>query len=258
MSDKIEYYFKETTNQVFVSGSSTTSGMNTLLTSPKNSPIVNSNTTAKISSLGANLTYLVQNGANDTTEITIADNQELWVYRGWQPANTEDANAYRYNPHLHRPYKAYMLTETGSGTSSSPFSPTGFPLYSNVPFNNGNILDIADKFDERVLGSNGNVSTQERVNSIVAFSGSFTVENENRGVQPYVFTRYGSLPSPPGSGATIEVKDSTQAVVATLVQTQTATGFPSVPELKIGTLLNPSVLSQVKVCSGSNRSEGPN
>ena len=237
MSDKIEYYFKETTNQVFVSGSSTTSGMNTLLTSPKNSPIVNSNTTAKISSLGANLTYLVQNGANDTTEITIADNQELWVYRGWQPANTEDANAYRYNPHLHRPYKAYMLTETGSGTSSSPFSPTGFPLYSNVPFNNGNILDIADKFDERVLGSNGNVSTQERVNSIVAFSGSFTVENENRGVQPYVFTRYGSLPSPPGSGATIEVKDSTQAVVATLVQTQTATGFPSVP-VSSGNLTN--------------------
>ena len=237
MADEIKYYFKETTNQVLVSGSSTTSGMNTLLTSPKNSPIVNSNTTAKISSLGANLTYLVQNGADDTTEITIADNQELWIYRGWQPANTEDANAYRYNPHLHRPYKAYMLTETGSGTSASPFSPTGFPLYSNVPFNNGNILDIADKFDERVLGSNGNISTQERVNSIVAFSGSFTVENENRGVQPYVFTRYGSLPSPPGSGATIEVKDSTQAIVATLVQTQTATGFPSVP-ISSGNLTN--------------------
>jgi len=51
MADEIKYYFKETTNQVLVSGSSTTSGMNTLLTSPKNSPIVNSNTTAKISSL---------------------------------------------------------------------------------------------------------------------------------------------------------------------------------------------------------------
>ena len=237
MADEIKYYFKETTNQVLVSGSSTTSGMNTLLTSPKNSPIVNSNTTAKISSLGANLTYLVQNGADDTTEITIADNQELWIYRGWQPANTEDANAYRYNPHLHRPYKAYMLTETGSGTSASPFLPTGFPLYSNVPFNTGNIFDIVDKYDERVLGSNGNISTQERVNSIVAFSGSFTVENENRGVQPYVFTRYGSLPTPPGSGATIEVKDSTQAVVATLVQTQTATGFPTVP-ISSGNLTN--------------------
>ena len=237
MADEIKYYFKETTNQVFVSGSSTTSGMNTLLTSPKNNPIVNGNTTAKISSLGANLTYLVQNGADDTTEITIADNQELWVYRGWQPANTEDANAYRYNPHLHRPYKAYMLTETGSGTSASPFLPTGFPLYSNVPFNTGNIFDIVDKYDERVLGSNGNISTQERVNSIVAFSGSFTVENENRGVQPYVFTRYGSLPTPPGSGATIEVKDSTQAVVATLVQSQTATGFPTVP-VSSGNLTN--------------------
>ena len=76
MADKIEYYFKETTNQVLVSGSSTTSGMNTLLTSPKNSPIVNSNTTAKISSLGANLTYVVQNGS-DTTTIPIGDNQEL-------------------------------------------------------------------------------------------------------------------------------------------------------------------------------------
>ena len=152
MSDEVKYYFNEDTNQILVSGSSTKSGMNTLLTSPKNSPIINGNTTAKISSLGANLTYTIQNGS-DTTTIPIADNQELWVYRGWQPVNTGDANAYRYNPHLHRPYKAYMLTETGSGITATPFSPTGFPLYSNTPFNDGNLFDVADRFEERVLGS---------------------------------------------------------------------------------------------------------
>ena len=227
MSDEVKYYFNEDTNQILVSGSSTKSGMNTLLTSPKNSPIVNGNTTAKISSLGANLTYTIQNGS-DTTTIPIADNQELWVYRGWQPVNTGDANAYRYNPHLHRPYKAYMLTETGSGITATPFSPTGFPLYSNTPFNDGNLFDVADRFEERVLGSNGSISTQDRVNSVAAFSGSFTIENQNREVHPYVFTKYSRL-SPPGSGSTVEIKDSTQAVVATLVQTQTAAGFTTVP-----------------------------
>ena len=193
----------------------------------KNSPIINGNTTAKISSLGANLTYTIQNGS-DTTTIPIADNQELWVYRGWQPVNTGDANAYRYNPHLHRPYKAYMLTETGSGVTATPFSPTGFPLYSNVPFNTTNIFDVVDKFEERVLGSNGSISTQDRVNSVAAFSGSFTIENQNREVHPYVFTKYGSLLTV-ASGSTVEVKDSTQAVVATLVQTQSPSGFTTVP-----------------------------
>ena len=231
MSDKIEYYFKETTNQVFVSGSSTKSGMNTLITSPKNNPTVDNNTTAKISSLGTNLTYLVQNGVDDTTEIPIADNQELWIYRGWQPANTLDANAYRYNPHLHRPYKAYMLTETGSGVPAFPWLAKGDNLYVNTPFNNGNILNVPSIFSEKTLGSNGNISTQAGVNSAAAFSGSFTVYGGNRGVHPFIYTRYNSLASAPAAGADVVIKDDTQSTIATISQTQTAVSTNSTPKL---------------------------
>ena len=231
MADQIKYYFKETTNQIFVSGSSTKSGMNTLLTSPKKNPTVNNNTTAKISSIGANLTYLVQNGVDDTTEITIADNQELWIYRGWQPANTLDANAYRYNPHLHRPYKAYMLTETGSGVPAFPWLVTGSNLYVNTPFNNGNILNVPSIFSEKTLGSNGNITTQEGVNSTSIFKGIFTVSGENRGVHPFVYTRYNRLISAPASGATITIKDSTQSIIATISQAQTAVSTNTTPKL---------------------------
>ena len=230
MSDKIEYYFKETTNQVFVSGSSTKSGMNTLITSPKNNPTVDNNTTAKISSLGTNLTYLVQNGVDDTTEIPIADNQELWIYRGWQPANTLDANAYRYNPHLHRPYKAYMLTETGSGVPAFPWLAKGDNLY-DFGLDTGNILNVPSIFSEKTLGSNGNISTQAGVNSAAAFSGSFTVYGGNRGVHPFIYTRYNSLASAPAAGADVVIKDDTQSTIATISQTQTAVSTNSTPKL---------------------------
>ena len=59
----IKYYYKETTNQILVSGSDSKSGMNSLLESIKNaSPIIDANYTSKISSLGANVSYVVDNG----------------------------------------------------------------------------------------------------------------------------------------------------------------------------------------------------
>nr|MBC8399136.1 hypothetical protein [Flavobacteriales bacterium] len=59
----IKYYYKETTNQVFVSGSDSTSGMNALLETIKDpAPILNANYTSKITSIGANVSYVVDNG----------------------------------------------------------------------------------------------------------------------------------------------------------------------------------------------------
>ena len=58
----IQYYLKEETNTILVSGSSTRDGMNALLTSSKNAEAVfDPNLTAKISSLGMNTSYIVQN-----------------------------------------------------------------------------------------------------------------------------------------------------------------------------------------------------
>ena len=128
MPNQIRYYLKETTNQILVSGSADAGEMNALLTSSKNpNTAFDANTTAKISSLGTAVSYVVQNGTADGTVIPIADNQELWVYRGYQTAGIGDANAYKYNPHLHRPYKAYILTETGSGIPVEPWLPAGIP-----------------------------------------------------------------------------------------------------------------------------------
>ena len=99
MADQVKYYLTEDTNQILVSGSSTRDGMNALLTSSKDSlTLFNANYTSKIISLGTAVSYQVQNGTADGTIISIADNQELWVYRGLQNIGTGDANAYRYNP----------------------------------------------------------------------------------------------------------------------------------------------------------------
>ena len=231
MSDQVKYYFKETTNQVFVSGSSTVAGMNTLLTSVKDpTPVLNSNLTAKISSLGTSISYVVQNdGQYSDTVIPIASNQELWVYRGWQPVNTLDADAYRYNPHLHRPYKAYMLTETGSGVPAFPWLPTG-STYSNSS-TAGSSTNIPSIYSEKTIASNGNIPGQPGISSPSIVMGSFEVYGDNRGVHPFILTRYNSLPNAPGIGSTFTIKDDIGTVIAELFQNQTATNTNTTPTL---------------------------
>ena len=194
MSDQIKYYFKETTNQILVSGSSTVADMNILLNSPKDENTLltgpaTANNTVRLSSLGEITTYVIDNNGQvggDTT-ITVDSDQELWLYRGWQPVGTEDANAYRYNPFLHRPYKAYILTETGGGSSAFPWSPEGLPPFSDFP--SGRTFNIPDAYDEKYLASNGS-ETQDGINSTAVVKGNFTVTQTDRGIHPWIFTRY--------------------------------------------------------------------
>ena len=164
----IQYYLKEETNTILVSGSSTRDGMNALLTSSKNAEAVfDPNLTAKISSLGMNTSYIVQNQQVADTIIPIEEDQELWVYRGY---NTDggDGLTYRYNPHAHRGYKAYILTETGSGIPGFPYSPTG----SALTFTTSSVgYDIPSKYIERKLDGLGNKPTT----TPTAISGSFII-----------------------------------------------------------------------------------
>ena len=295
MSTTIKYYLNEQTNQILVSGSSTVAGMNALLTSSKNPlPIFNPNTTAKISSLGTSISYVVDNGiefsnlkpqifltnyttvttsaagggtpitglngslngenaslsilstavgsgfaisqvfvvspgsgfvAGETitipqsslpsgassdliitlqssdiiqsaTVIPINSDQELWVHRGYQPTNVIDSNAYRYNPHLHRPYKAYILTQTGSGIPAVPWFPIGNPV--NTLTGNSSGVDIPTVFSEKQLGILGNTTSNISASGV---SGSFEVFGENRQIVPWIFTKYNTLSSPPALGA---------------------------------------------------------
>jgi hypothetical protein len=194
MPNQIRYYLKETTNQILVSGSSTVAGMNALLTSSKDpNTAFDANTTAKIVALGTGVSYVVQNGTADGTVIPIGDNQELWVYRGYQPTNVGDTNAYRYNPHLHRPYKAYILTETGSGIPAAPWLPIGDLYHGSYSTNNPTPTETFNYgYNARQLGINGNYQNPYAgfQISIAPISGSFTLYGENRSVHPWIYTKY--------------------------------------------------------------------
>ena len=213
MPDQIKYYFKEDTNQILVSGSDNKADMNALLTSSKSpNPDFDPEYTAKISSLGAGISYVVDSNQTPPLFIDIESNQELWVYRGKEPIGVQDANAFRYNPYLHRPYKAYILTETGSGLPVEPWLPVGLDYYGSYGLNapgtslidtNSNTVSVSFAGLGAIaqeLNLNGNyINTQNESgtypppNGLLttqAFSGSFQVFNEGRLIHPYIMTRY--------------------------------------------------------------------
>ena len=216
----IQYYYKEDTNQILVSGSATASDpltvskMNTLLNASKNPETTfDSEFTSKISSLGANVSYVVQNGVGAADYvIPIASDQELWVYRGYNTVGG-DGLTYRYNPHIHRPYKAYILTETGSGIPGFPYSPTGSAL-SQFTIGTNTLLpisaDISGKYIESKQAILGNLQ-QTNVNGVteqlspLAVSSSFIIYDDSRDIHPFIWTSYDTLPFPPAAGASFNV-----------------------------------------------------
>lgn len=223
---QVYYYYKQDTNQILAgaagNGITNVGDMNALITSSKTAvPLTDPLTIAKIKSIGQSISYksdVVYNSASagytgiEGFEIPIQDDQELWVYRGIQPVNTVpsntpsnagpgDSNHTQYNAYLHRPYKLYMLTETGSGIGSKPWLPfgavfndqttgagsSGFPGYYNV----------------KQLGvvSNNNSTLNPALISQSKDSGSFTVFRGQQEVSPWCFTMYSSLGTPPAVGS---------------------------------------------------------
>ena len=218
----VNYYYKQDTNQILVGsgdGSVTTvSGMNALITSSKDPALTDINTVARIKSLGQAVTYqsqAVYNSASDGTGFTIdiEDDQELWVYRGIQPPNTVpngtpsdagpgDSNHTQYNAYLHRPYKLYMLTETGSGVGTFPWLPFG-DFYNESTGQGTNSPNFNNKFDVKQQGIVGNLDYTNN-NFLVSESrdsGSFTVLQDHREVHPWVYTKYNTLSAPPAVGS---------------------------------------------------------
>jgi len=250
MADQVKYYLTEDTNQILVSGSSTRDGMNALLTSSK-APLTlfDANYTAKIVSLGTAVSYQVQNGTADGTIIPIADNQELWVYRGLQTIGTGDANAYRYNPQLHRPYKAYILTETGSGVPIEPWLPVGNSINYNV---DTSITNIPSKYGEKQIAAIGNVTGSITPNAV---SGSFTVFNAQRGVHPFAYTKYTTVSSPPVLGAYFNIwqENYTSSFSGFTFNTTTTPGDPGVNKLAVNNS-NPTSATTASIGSSFDNS----
>ena len=158
-----------------------------------------------------------------STEIPLRNDQELWVYRGY---NTDggDGNTYRYNPHLHRPYKAYIVTETGSGKPTNPFLPEGGNVYTADAGSNVNILNVYLEGTLAELG-NGVLNGVTQINEQV--SGSFVVHHEEMRVQPWVFTQYTQISqNPPSSGAFFRVYQENATTTGTGYQFRTGTTPP--------------------------------
>jgi hypothetical protein len=321
--DRIQYYFKEDTNQILVSGSDTVANTNAFIIADKNpNTVFNSNLSSKIVNYGTEITYYTQNGpdlyslgglltnfsevwsstqqtsapinvigditgvnasvtvrtgpvgggpqayrvnkvntieggnnwtvgetftitqsqltsagfsnvsadlivtittvSQGSTPIPLKSDQELWVYRGY---NTEggDGNTSRYNPHLHRPYKAYIVVETGSGTPVESWSPPGNPVNTGAANNSGG--NIPNALLERQLAIVGNETPDLQSNSI---RGSFTVGNQNRRVHPWVFTKYNQLTTPPIAGAAWNLyKENNDKTYPTVYTYSTSNTFPS-------------------------------
>ena len=220
---EVYYYYKQDTNQILVGsadGSLTNvADMNALITSSKASvPLTDINTVARIKSIGQSISYqseAVYNSASNGEgfSIPIEDDQELWVYRGIQPVNTVpqgtptdagpgDSNHTQYNAYLHRPFKLYMLTETGSGVPTSPWLPIGnFYNESTGGGTNNYVSSLQFNVKQQDVVGNLDYSSNNFLVSKSRASGSFTVFKQEMGVRPWVFTKYSLLGTPPAVGS---------------------------------------------------------
>lgn len=103
--DEIIYYYKEDTNQIVIRGSQYLNTPKT--TAPSFDPLYD------VQLVGPNdspTTYTTLEGF----DIEVKESQSLWLTRGLANIGTQDGNLWKYNRYLHRPFKTYILTSTGS------------------------------------------------------------------------------------------------------------------------------------------------
>ena len=253
----VNYYYNASNNAIYISGSQFQND----LKAP--GALYSSSLVAQIISQGTNLPGGYTPPGQTSLTIPIANDNELWVYQGenggftdysgdWQNA-APDANAWRYNRYIHRPFKIYYLTETGSGAPSEPYLEydpmvygggqgilqlTGPPPYYD---------DVRRKF-ATMLGTQGNaliqsnyqkpLNSSETFPSLTQTSGSFQVYSELRQVRPFIFTTYQTKLNVPGatgpaigSGSAISISQSDGTPFATLrmYQNEAASAPPPVP-----------------------------
>ena len=253
------YYYNASNNAIYMSGSEFQNELKylqPLYTSSLVSQIItNQNTTPS--------SWTPVGQSNLTIPIDLSRGQELWVYQGENDGSPYqgstfvgyDQNAWRYNRYIHRPYKIYYLTETGSGQPGIPYNlydPMGAGGGTGVGELVPQIYDNAAQAFSTMLGTTGDLLTRpgrdtywrplndtETMPSIEAVSGSFQVFSEDRQVRPFLFTTYNTItPTLPGaapakgSGSAVSISQSDGTPFATLRMYQNQT--PSSPPLPDG------------------------
>ena len=106
--DELIYYYKEDTNQIVIRGSEYLDirKKGSLDFDPRHSvELVGPNN-------DSDTTYTTPEGYS----ILVKPSQSLWLTRGLANIGVRDGNLWQYNRHLHRPFKTYAVTTTGSIT----------------------------------------------------------------------------------------------------------------------------------------------
>lgn len=100
-----KYFLKETTGEVYISGSENIDLKKT------GNPLFNTLYDIEVVPMSNNTTYY---DTGEGFDIEVGPSQSLWLSRGISNPGTLDGDIWKYNRFLHRPYKAYALTTTGS------------------------------------------------------------------------------------------------------------------------------------------------
>ena len=103
------YYYKEDTGQIVIRGSQ--------YLNLKKSEAVDYEPLYNTQLVGPNNTTTINYETPEGFTIPILPSQSLWLSRGIAPIGTGNGNLYKYNRYLHRPYKVYIVTSTGSAES---------------------------------------------------------------------------------------------------------------------------------------------
>ncbi len=225
----VRYYYVNSENAIYVSGSDK-------LDSIKNaaiSPVVNDYRVAEIVEEG-NGGFGIYNVNNPGyshqfpfvplgLDIPVLNDNALYVYRGDAAIGTGDgsqqnpSNLFRYNRYMHRPFKMYILTETGSGTPSIPYSPydlTDRTDFGWIPTINGRAGTDLAKNGNNFSGSGIYLQLLETG----SVSGSFEVYSSVRQVRAWTLTSYSKLNPPPGSGSFWSISQSDGTPVTRIYQ----------------------------------------
>jgi hypothetical protein len=255
----VNYYYNASNNAIYISGSQFQNEKK------YSSPLFSGSLVSQIKNVQGNTpsTYTPIGQSSLTIPLDLSRGQELWVYQGENDGNPYqgstfvgyDKNSWRYNRYIHRPFKIYYVTETGSGEPSEPYelydpmihdSSTPFSLVGTNPpiYYNGINQNFAT-----MLGTQGDttlvpidqttayyrpLNSTQTLPSIDAVSGSFEVFNEKRQVRPFIFTTYARNPltnnlNPArgsGSAVAISQSDGTPFALLRMFQNQTSTTPP--------------------------------
>ena len=225
----VRYYYVNSENAIYVSGSDK-------LDSIKNaaiSPVANDFRVAELVEEGNGNygIYSVNNPGYSAQfpfvslglNIPVANDNALYVYRGDAPVGTGDgtplnpSNLFRYNRYMHRPFKMYILTETGSGTPSIPYAPydlTDRTDFGWIPTINGRAGTDLNKNGNNFSGSGIYLQLLETG----SVSGSFEVYSSVRQVRAWSLTTYTKLLPPPGSGSFWSISQSDGTPVTEIYQ----------------------------------------